>query len=131
MWWGCPEGGGYTLQTAERKELAICEVIEESVRSLPAIIDGESGEVKEREVEAWVPVKKVKMWSPRTERVGTRTVRYGGGGWVFFRTVMDEAVDKLIKENFLVRNYRFYRTINQVAAASMSLVGRYHDLCSM
>ncbi|KAL4856054.1 hypothetical protein ACK3TF_003490 [Chlorella vulgaris] len=68
----------------------------------------EGGEPRERVVETRYPKKSLKVWNPKTGKMGTKVLRYpstyaevlvGGlnGGWVLLRTVMDfEAHQRIV-----------------------------------
>lgn len=61
-----------------------------------------------REVESWIPQKKVKAWNPKTEKMGNKTLKYGNGGWLFIKTVMDDDLAIALRGNINVLYVFFF-----------------------
>ncbi|BDA48985.1 hypothetical protein COCOBI_13-0950 [Coccomyxa sp. Obi] len=55
------------------------------------------GTTVDREIQTWLPKKKVKAYSLRTGKMGTRTVAYLDGQVVLFRAIMDNALGEYLK----------------------------------
>jgi hypothetical protein len=62
-------------------------------RVAPAAPGGES---RARVIETYIPKKKVRAWSFRANKMGTRTVAYKGGCVVFFCAVMDQPLGEYV-----------------------------------
>lgn len=51
-----------------------------------------------------------------TKKMGNKTLRYGDGGWVFMRAVMDQQLHTLLEENFAVKGFRHTKKWQEVRA---------------
>lgn len=59
------------------------------------------GPDRDRVVETYIPKKKVRAWSFRANKMGTRTVAYKGGCIVFFRAVMDQSLGEYVSSGII------------------------------
>lgn len=97
----------YALWCGTKREAAVGKELVTGIRMLPPIaLSG--GRPVPRDAEAWVPTKKMRKWSTRSQKVTTQTLKYGdgNGGWLFIRCVMDNDVYAVIESHRAIRGYR-------------------------
>jgi len=76
--------------------------INSTAQSLQQDIDEEAegdDQGEKREAETWSPAKRVRVWSAKTGKMGNRSLKYGDGGWVMVKTVMDHSFAVMLKGN--------------------------------
>lgn len=50
-----------------------------------------------RETESWIPSKKIRMFNMKSMKMGNKTVKYGDGGLVLLRCVMDNKMYRWVQ----------------------------------
>ena len=55
-----------------------------------------------REVESCVPSKKVRAWSPKSGKMGSKALKYEDGGWLLVKTLMDKPFYSMLSGNINV-----------------------------
>ncbi|KAL4434069.1 hypothetical protein ABPG75_000510 [Micractinium tetrahymenae] len=106
QWWALAVKPGREKQVAE----ALQRLVETAGLLPPLAPAQEGGEPQPRTMECLTPKKSVKVWNPKTGKMGNKMLRYparypevllGGdnGGWVLARFVLDNDIYQRIKNN--------------------------------
>lgn len=95
--YGNGEPQWWALRVNPGREKQVADAIDRQLSLLPLL----EGDI-EREVESWVPAKKVRAWSPKTKRMGAKSLKYEDGGWLLVRTVMDKPFYSMLSGNINV-----------------------------
>lgn len=102
-------GGGerrwWALRVTIGREKQTCTNIERRYQQLREAAEVEGTADSLQEIETWDVWKRVRAWSPKTEKMGNKMVRYEGGGWVLVQAVLTEDIASIIKGNINILGY--------------------------
>ena len=88
QWWA--------LRVNPGREKQVAEAIERMLKQMPPVV----GSRAPRAAEHWIPLKRVRAWSPKTNKMGTKLVKYEEGGWLLVETVMDKPFALMLGGNY-------------------------------
>ena len=65
-----------------------------------------------QEIDTWDVSKRVKAWSPKTEKMGNKMIRYDGGGWVMLWAKLDRQIASILRGNINVLGFHQREVFN-------------------
>jgi hypothetical protein len=93
----------WALRVNPGREKQVADAIDRLLEYLPPVrINGVDKPEITREAECWVPQKKVRAWSPKTGKMGNKSLKYDDGGFLLVKTVMDKAFVTMMAGNINV-----------------------------
>ena len=102
---GAGEVHWWALRVTVGREKQTCTNIERRWQQLREAAELEGTAHLMQEIETWDVWKRVRAWSPKTEKMGNKMVRYEGGGWVLVRAILTEDIASIIKGNINILGY--------------------------
>ena len=93
----------WALRVNPGREKQVADGIDRLLKYLPSVrINGEDKPDIVREAECWAPAKKVRAWSPKTGKMGTKSLKYDDGGFLLVKTIMDKPFITMLNGNINV-----------------------------
>jgi hypothetical protein len=93
----------WALRVNPGREKQVADAIDRLLEYLPPLrINGQDKPDIPREAECWVPAKKVRAWSPKTGKLGNKSLKYDDGGFILVKTIMDKAFVTMMAGNINV-----------------------------
>lgn len=101
-WYGEGKPHWWALWVQNGREKQVVDAIERLLPTLgPVIWNGEELE-EPRSAECWIPQKRVRAFSVKAGKYGSRLLKYEDGGWVMVRTVLDRPFAGMLQFNLNV-----------------------------
>jgi hypothetical protein len=93
----------WALRVNPGREKQVADAIDRLLKYLPPLrIDCTDVLDIPREAECWVPAKKVRAWNPKTGKMGNKALKYGDGGFLLVKTIMDKEFVTMMAGNINV-----------------------------
>ncbi|KAI8102108.1 hypothetical protein M9434_007167 [Picochlorum sp. BPE23] len=92
----------WALRVTIGREKQTCAAIERRYQQLREALEDPDGM---QEIETWDISKRVRAWSPKTEKMGNKLIRYDGGGWVMLRANLDSHIAGILRGNINILGF--------------------------
>ena len=92
----------WALRVTIGREKQTCAAIERRYQQLLEALENPDGM---QEIETWDVSKRVRAWSPKTDKMGNKLIRYDGGGWVMLKANLDSHIAGILKGNINILGF--------------------------
>lgn len=92
----------WALRVTIGREKQTCAAIERRYQQLREALEDPDGM---QEIETWDIFKRVRAWSPKTEKMGNKMIRYDGGGWVMLKANLDSHIAGILRGNINILGF--------------------------
>jgi len=108
---GGDEPRWWALRVTIGREKQTCTAIQRRYQQLLEACSAEELNAMQ-EIDTWDISKRVKAWSPKTEKMGNKMVRYDGGGWVMLWAKLDRQIAGILRGNINVLGFHQREVFN-------------------